>query len=179
MAYDDNKKAKIIADIKAAKLNKTQIAQKWAIARNTLNKIIADHQVKVGVDQEKLNKKIEQEATRKIVEEEAEDLFDYTSKYISNTKILDKANQANLASYIKAIKAAQNEKTEDGKPAPRQLTRTEAETFKISQQFLKLSAETFKINFEGVRLAMGLDKERSDRQLQVNIVNYADADDSL
>jgi hypothetical protein len=151
MAYDGKKKAKIRADVKAGKLNKTQIAQKWRISRNTLNKIINESDAVYAENRTKVNNKIERQATEKIIETEANTLFDYTSKYIANVDYLNKAHQANLGAYFKELKDAKGK-----------LSKADADKYKTFQQFFKLAAETVKINFEGMRLAMGLDKKESN-----------------
>lgn len=111
----------------------------------------------------KVNKKLVRRAEKKLIEKEGDKLFDYTSEYIDNIKNLDKAHKANLGAYIQALRETKNN-----------ISKAEADKFKTSQQFLKLSAETFKINFEGVRLAMGLDKKESSVNVQVNNIQELD-----
>ena len=153
MAVKQKIKPKIIADVKAGKLNKTKIAQKWRISRNTLNKIIREFNAKPGENEAKLNKSIEDRATAQIVKKESNKLYNYTDDYLNNVKNLDAAHKVNLEAFKKELKET------GGK-----LAKADGDKYKSIQQFLKLSAETFKINFDGVRLAMGLDKERGRDQ---------------
>lgn len=151
-------KAGIQAKYEAGLMSLDEIARRHHAARKTIIGMAKEGGWERGKVTAKVTGKLQARAVKKLIEKEGDKLFDYTSEYIDNVRNIDKANKANLGSYISAVIEARNAKDGDGNPKPRRLTKSEIEAFKMAQQFLKLSAETSKINFEGVRLAMGLDK---------------------
>jgi len=168
MALSAKKTAKIQADYEAGIVTVAGIGKKHGVSKMTVIRLAKRLKWERGKSYQNVTKETAQKATKKIIEQEGDKLFDYTSKYISNVEYVNKAHMANLGAYFKDLKDCAGK-----------LSKADADKYKTFQQFFKLAAETVKINFEGMRLAMGLDKDKSDEHLQVNIINYADADDSL
>lgn len=168
MALSAKKIGKIQADYEVGIDSLEAVAKKHKTAKSTVIKLAKRLGWNRGKSYQKATKKATKKATAKIIEAKGDKLYNYTSEYIDNVEYVNKAHQANLGAYFKDLKNA------EGK-----LSKADADKYKTFQQFFKLAAETIKINFEGIRLAMGLDKEQEEKRTIYNIINFADADDSL
>lgn len=153
MALSTKKKSKIIADVRAGKLNRTKIAQKWSISRNTLSKIINDSGAIVGENAQKVSKKIEQKATRKIIENESRKLVDYTDKHLSELDTIRTISKYNAQALAKEIKETKNN-----------VSKAEAERIFAVQKVCKITTETLSMIYKDERLAMGLDQGGNNNQ---------------
>ena len=147
MAYDDNSKAKIKVDFEGGKMTLSKIAKKWRISRTTLRKFAREGGWILGKNDQELTKKIEEGATKKLVERESGNLADFTEKHLSALTLNEKVHRTISANLVNELKNA------GGK-----LSKADGDKFKSLFQAAKLSTETLSLIYRDKRLAMGLDK---------------------
>jgi len=147
-AISDKKMALLKFEYETSKDKLKDIAKKHGITHATLIKY-SKQEGWVRCDlRPKVDLAVEKKATERLIEKEANMLFEYTDEYIQNIKRLDMVHRLNLKAYTNQL--ADKNNVMDYKSALK---------FKTVQDFLHKSAQTFLLNFQGYRLAMGFDKK--------------------
>jgi len=166
MAISGEKIHVIGIEYESGKLNKSKLAQKWKVSRNTLDKYARENGWIFGKNEQELSKKIELSTTSKMIEKSSNLLVDINDSYIGDTKNIEELTKGVLNKLYKKI----TKKDENGKSVD--VDKQEIDALLSAQRLLKESASTFSMLFNDKRKALGLDKEKKEEDTSSQDVEY-------
>ena len=159
MAISEEKVHVIGIEYESGKLNKSKLAQKWKISRNTLDKYAREKKWVFGKNERELSNKIELSTTSKMIEKSSNLLVDINETYVKNTKNIEELTKVVLSELYKKV----TRKNKDGSNVD--IDKQEIDALLSAQKVLKESASTFSMLYNDKRKALGLDKQLSDISL--------------
>jgi len=159
MAYPKALKSKIRAEYLIGHRSKTEICEGRAVTKGklegkknlpmkTLLQWAAKENWVYGSGEEKVIKKVTDEATELIEQNMVNDLYGFTEDFIKSAKMVEGLTKKTMSDYAKKLTSGTL------RPADTQASLT-------SQRYLKETASTLVLVYSEKRKALGLDKEQS------------------
>ncbi len=168
MALSEKKIARIKVDYEAGLISINKLCEKYNINRTKLHRLKNKHGWIKGKCNERVTKSVTKKAEKRLVSKESEKLFDFTDDHIRNIETVNKSGQVLLQAFVRELKESRG-----------RLSKADGDKYKALNQALEIAAKTFDLTFKSKRFAMGFSKEEQDKKAVYNIINFADADDTL